>query len=364
MIASNSTISDSVIEFTLGGFSRWDAQYFLHIATLGYTHENCLAFFPLFPILARAQALTLQTVIDINLWNAALFCSIFSNCIFFMLAANYLYLITLKLTRDNLFTNRAWLTFCVSPLTIFFVAPYSETLYCFLTFGGIYYCLEQQYLKASVFFGLSSAVRSNGIMNAGFIVFYFLLLVSQSKVRTIPFLSLKFTLFLIISITPFFCFQWYAYQEFCHLHNVDLSEMLKDFFTSKNVVISGTKIPQWCHQSLPLSYSAVQSAYWNVGFLRYFQLKQIPNFIIAAPMLSIVIHFTLTYVKAVCMTRSEREKIDNPLLGLEFFPFVVHTTFLALFSLFVAHVQVRIFISFPSLNMILNFHCFRSLLAS
>lgn len=41
----------------------------------------------------------------------------------------------------------------------------------------------------------------------------------------------------------------------------------------------------WCRRPVPNLYSHIQSAYWGVGFLRYWQWKQLPNFLLAAPAL-------------------------------------------------------------------------------
>ncbi|KAG0219773.1 hypothetical protein BGX31_011159 [Mortierella sp. GBA43] len=43
----------------------------------------------------------------------------------------------------------------------------------------------------------------------------------------------------------------------------------------------------WCDSVPPSIYTFVQDFYWNVGFLRYYEIKQIPNFLMAAPMVTL-----------------------------------------------------------------------------
>lgn len=54
---------DRWIRVAFSGLTRWDAVHFLHIAQYGYTYENNLAFFPLFPTLIYSLTL---------IWNWAL----------------------------------------------------------------------------------------------------------------------------------------------------------------------------------------------------------------------------------------------------------------------------------------------------
>ncbi|MCJ1301838.1 ER membrane glycoprotein subunit of the GPI transamidase complex-like protein [Hypocenomyce scalaris] len=44
----------------------------------------------------------------------------------------------------------------------------------------------------------------------------------------------------------------------------------------------------WCKKRVPSIYAWVQSHYWDVGFLRYWTISNIPLFILAAPMLYIL----------------------------------------------------------------------------
>lgn len=50
---SNIGYGDKIVEALLGGFRRWDGIYMLHVAEYGYTYENSMAMFPLFPLLVR-----------------------------------------------------------------------------------------------------------------------------------------------------------------------------------------------------------------------------------------------------------------------------------------------------------------------
>ncbi|GJQ70311.1 putative cytochrome p450 [Trypoxylus dichotomus] len=46
----SNTNADNVMFMMFDGFTKWDAQYFIHVALYGYTHENTIAFFPLYPL--------------------------------------------------------------------------------------------------------------------------------------------------------------------------------------------------------------------------------------------------------------------------------------------------------------------------
>ena len=102
---------------------------------------------------------------------------------------------------------------------------------------------------------------------------------------------------------------------------------------------------------LPLLYSHIQDVYWDVGFLRYFELKQIPNFLLAMPMASLGIMAAYAYYQAnpdMCLRlglwESASRRLDKPTPGFfnpKVFVYVVHSTALLIFGTLCMHVQVR-----------------------
>ena len=77
---------------------------------------------------------------------------------------------------------------------------------------------------------------------------------------------------------------------------------------------------QWCGKS---PYSFIQAKYWNVGFLKFWRIDQLPNILLVLP----VVYFSLNYII--------KESFPSNAL-----PFIVHLLALLLFSLLFAHVNV------------------------
>ena len=72
----------------------------------------------------------------------------------------------------------------INPATIFFLAPYSETLFLFSQLLGHYYLKSDQIFISCLCFGFGSSIRSNGIVSYGFIIYYYLKKIYQKKIFT------------------------------------------------------------------------------------------------------------------------------------------------------------------------------------
>jgi len=187
---------------------------------------------------------------------------------------------------------------------VFLSSGYCGSLYAALSFWGLYlYFIEHRWAGAALL-GAAGAVRSNGLLAAlplgaeGLRRLAGLLLLPGPRRRRrrcpphdagdrnkdedgdgdgdggnkqaywLDFLWIVFstTCHLVIVIAPYIFWQWKGYQAFCVASEPEIQ-------------------PGWCHNKIPSLYGYVQDKYWNVGFLKYWQLKQIPNFALALPAL-------------------------------------------------------------------------------
>uniref|UniRef100_A0A8V0YGZ9 GPI mannosyltransferase 2 n=1 Tax=Gallus gallus TaxID=9031 RepID=A0A8V0YGZ9_CHICK len=146
---------------------------------------------------------------------------------------------------------------------------------------------------------------------------------------------------------------YYAYLRFCGPGlELAVPEPLQQLALDKGyrlVSPNGVK-PPWCSQRFPVVYSYIQDVYWNVGFLRYFELRQVPNFLLALPVALLGSWATWTFVVANprhCLTlgleRRKKKQDGKPRAGFccpAVFVYVVHATALLALGFFCMHVQV------------------------
>ncbi|KAM0276047.1 hypothetical protein ACHAQH_007133 [Verticillium albo-atrum] len=278
--------------------TRWDAIYFTSSAQHGYRFEQEWAFGPGLPTIIAALAspakfLGLVPVDDSGSFEAAL-------GIFVSHAAHFAAVFTLyDLVHTIWGPGRhlpliAALMHILSPAGLFLSAPYAESSFALLSFLGYLLLAKasrspRTYLSkaglqvaAGALFGISTTFRTNGILNglpfAAECALIVLLPVFDASNKLPDVLSLVGPLLggILVaagSIIP----QVVAYARYC----------------------SGASEPRpWCTNTVPSIYNFVQAHYWGVGFLRYWTLSNLPLFLLAIPMLSIMIKSGVDVVRS------------------------------------------------------------------
>jgi len=359
------TWGDLILQKMFGGFEKWDAVYFLKIAEEGYTYEQYMAFFPLYPWILRTLARMFHLPVQyfISHRSALFICGWLLNTVCFTLAAVSLYKLTCKLFGRDKVALVSSLLFCINPASVFMSSLYTESLFSCLQFTALYFLEQTKSILACLLFGLGCATRSNGIISCGFVTHSILkhclsnglTLSSHLKLADL-FYALTVLLKVIvlngIVLAPFILFQLYGYSLYC-------TPLARDMTNQKLA---------WCDRWLPFPYSYIQDTYWHVGFLRYFELKQIPNFLLAAPVIVLSSCAVLTYcynqknfetVKTLGLWQDIKYKHENMARrsihcssgrierqDIEFyhsppvFVYVVHLAFMTLFGFTSMHVQV------------------------
>lgn len=349
---------DQLVEGLLGGLSHWDAEHFLFIAEHGYLYEHNFAFFPGFPLVLLVGTELLRPLWGLLSLRSCLLISVaLLNSLFSVLAALALHdlgCLVLHCPRQAFYGA---LLFCLSPANVFLTAGYSEALFALLTFSAMAQLERGRSWTSGLLFALATGVRANGLVNVGFLMHsqcqgFFSSLTMRNPLRQL--LKLMGSVFLsVLSLgLPFGLFQYYAYTQFCVQGSAHpIPKPLLQLALDKGYRVAEGNEPPWCSWKLPLVYSYVQDIYWNVGFLRYYELKQVPNFLLAAPMAVLVAWATWTYVTThpwLCLTlgmqrnknNKSLEKPDPGFLSPRVFVYLVHAAVLLLFGSLCMHVQV------------------------
>ncbi|CAI0474909.1 unnamed protein product [Linum tenue] len=272
-----SAVEDSVV---------WDGVYFVRIAQCGYEYEQSYAFLPLLPVLMSILSRTIfAPLVPLIGFRAVLSLAGYAvNNVAFVFAAVYLYRLSVLILDNTQVALTASVLFCFNPASIFYSSIYTESLYSLSSLGGLYHLISGATNISVLWFALSACARSNGVLNAGYFCIQ-----TMHRVYDVVFLQKRTcsavqvivvgVLRCFCTFAPFIAFQAYGYLNLCL--GLPLDEMRP-----------------WCKAKIPLLYNYIQGRYWGVGFLTYFQFKQLPNFLLASPILSLSLCSIIHYMRS------------------------------------------------------------------
>jgi len=143
-------------QMAVTALQRQDAQWFLRLATTGYSHsDNSAAFFPAFPLVIRI----VNAVPGIGPLGAGLLVA--NACAFGAL------LLLHALTRFELgdaAARRAVLFTALFPTAFFLYAPYTESLFLLTSIACFWFARRDRWVWAAATGALAAATRSIGIV--------------------------------------------------------------------------------------------------------------------------------------------------------------------------------------------------------
>jgi Gpi18-like mannosyltransferase len=135
-------------------FAKWDADYYLSIASGGYNMSNYV-FFPLYPILIK--------IVNLFLHNYIFSALIISN-LSYLLSLLLLYELARKVTRNSFVSKITIILFSFFPSSFFTSLIYTESLFLVFTLLSFYGAINRQWKIAAISGSFASLTRINGIL--------------------------------------------------------------------------------------------------------------------------------------------------------------------------------------------------------
>ena len=370
-------LQERLYPFLLEPLTRWDAARFLTLAQQPNSRrpsrqacadnndrtcpdpfkdsEESHAFLPLFPFAIRLSATLLISLLP-RMWLPAscqgllVLAGIMLNVLCFVAASFDMYNMTFRLLmftkRRKLHSlnslddstmkecqslaRRSMLVFILNPANVFFSTVYSEALAAALLFRGCSFAMSMILGHASVpsywwwvrmllavcTWWVAALNRSNSTLYGGLLLLYSVGLALRSD---------RSWLSRIVPITCTMVLVGGLVIGSMGFHNY------RGFMTHCDG--SGSQ-PSWCNDPAGPRfnlYGYVQRQHWNVGFLRYYQWKQIPNFLLAAPVLFLSASAVLCWIRSSWMRHTVDYYKDGTMPPpSRYFAMLMHWTIYAL----------------------------------
>ncbi|KAI5801608.1 GPI mannosyltransferase 2 [Peziza echinospora] len=273
--------------------TRWDAIYFVKVSERGYLFEQEWAFGWGFTTVVGFFGRVLVKLSPTTIPDPYPY--IFSGIVIANISHLFSVFVLYKLTQhvfkgegERQLSFLAAALHVLSPAGLFLAAPYSESLFSLLTFVGYLIYAKSTSVSATaitrnagtlltgVVFSISTMVRSNGLLNGSIFLHDFILelmsFAGEPQVGTfvrIVVLGVSGVLVAVGLAVP----QGIAWLDYCTIGEGE-----------------GVEKAEWCSHTIPSIYFWVQEKYWNVGLFRYWKVSNIPLFLLAAPMLAILIY--------------------------------------------------------------------------
>jgi hypothetical protein len=135
-------------------FARWDSVWYLAIADGGYGDGARAAFFPLYPLVVRGAGALLGSPLVAGALASTLLLGVALVLLHRLVA----------LDHDRAVARNAVLVTALSPMSFFFSAVYSESLFLALSVGAVYAARRERWAWAGVLGALGAATRSAGVL--------------------------------------------------------------------------------------------------------------------------------------------------------------------------------------------------------
>jgi Gpi18-like mannosyltransferase len=153
--------------------SRWDTLHYAAISKHGYSFENQFAFFPGAPFFAALFPSQLTAGIVFGLFSIPSTIALYDLSLLVLKSPSKAYLAALL----SIFTS--------SPAVVH-ISGCPEPLFTFCTYRGLLECARKRWYAAALLFMIAGTLRSNGILLAGFHLWYLLIrpFITTRKVYT------------------------------------------------------------------------------------------------------------------------------------------------------------------------------------